>query len=152
MQSEHHRQSDDDLSSADASASSEEDASLFEVALATVLLFYQTWVDRVELFKAEASLAFSSLLSIALLICSLALVVVVAWIIALGGLAYYALTLGVPWMLVVAGMLVAQGLLAAFITWQIKRLSRHLGFPATRSSFSKLPEPGAQSRSQPGEA
>lgn len=152
MQSEQHRQPDDEMSSADPSSSSPEEGSLFEVALATLVLFYQTWVDRVDLFKAEASLAFSSVLSIALLICSLALVVVVAWIIALGGLAYYALTLGVPWLVVVFGMLVAQGLLAAFIIWQIKRLSRHLKFPATRSSFSKLPglEPAAQSQSRTG--
>ncbi len=149
MQSEQRRQPEDELSSADSS-SNEEEESLFEVVLATLVLFYQTWVDRLELFRAEAKLAFNSLLSIALLICSLALVVVVAWVIALGALAYYAITLGVSWVLVVAGMLVAQGLLAAFIIWQIKRLSRHLGFPATRTSFSKLPEPTAQSRS--GEA
>lgn len=148
MQSGQHRQPDDELSSAEASASNEEEASLFETALATLVLFYQTWVDRVDLFKAEASLAFSSLVSIALLICSLALVVVVAWIIAMGGLAYYALTLGVSWVAVVFGMLVAQGLLAAFIVWQIKRLSRHLLFSASRNSFSKLPGPEPASKSQ----
>lgn len=152
MQSEQHRQPNDESSSADASSSSEEEASLLEVALATMVLFYQTWVDRLDLFKAEASLAFSSILSIALLICSLALVVVVAWIIALGGLAYYALTLGVSWVAVVFGMLVAQGLMAAFIIWQIKRLSRHLLFSATRNSFSNLPEPDTQAASQSRES
>ncbi len=155
MQSEQHRQPDDEMSSAASSSSSEEEeASLLEVTLATLVLFYQTWVDRVALLKAEASLALSSLMSIALLVCSLALVVVVAWVIAVGGLAYYAITLGVSWVLVVVGMLVAQGLLAAFIIWQIKRLSRHLTFPATRTSFSKLqmPETAARSQSRTGES
>ncbi len=152
MRSEQHRQPDDELNSADSPAPEEEGESLLEVALATLVLFYQTWVDRLELFKAEASLAISSLVSIALLICSLALVVVVAWIIAMGGLAYYALTLGVSWIAVVFGMLVAQALLAAFIIWQIRRLSRHLVFAATRNSFSTLPEPAAQPQSRSAES
>lgn len=154
MQSEQRRQPDDELNSGDSLSSKEEGESLLEVVLATLVLFYQTWVDRLELFKAEASLAVSSLVSIALLICSLALVVIVAWIIAMGGLAYYALTLGVSWVVVVLGMLVAQAVLAAFIIWQIKRLSRYLVFTATRNSFAPLPEPqpSTQTQSRPGES
>lgn len=140
MQSADNRNHEAESSPENSSAPAGADESLLDLIAAVITLVQQTWVDRFALARAEAGLAFRSLIVIGLLIGALALVLMVAWVIVLGGVAYYALLQGAHWLAVFAGLLLAQVVLVLLLVWQIKRLARWLSFPATRRAFSHLDE------------
>jgi type VI protein secretion system component VasK len=99
-------------------------------------LMRQAWMDRFKLAKAEARLAVKSALLIVVLTCAFCMVWVVAWIIAMVAVGYFALSQGLHWLAVTGILLLIQAAVGFLLTWQIRRLSRWLTFPATRESFS----------------
>jgi len=114
------------------------DDSLLDLVAELIALVRQTWRDRFALAKAEAQLAFGSLLLLLGLVVALAVALILVWVLALIALGYYALQWGLSGGWVVAGLLLAQLLLAWYLLRKIKQVTSWLSFPETRRSFSAL--------------
>ena len=117
--------------------------SLLDFVTDLIVLARQTWLDRFALAKAEAQLAFGSLLLLLGLVLALAVTLILVWVLVMVALAYYALQWGLNGGWVVAGLLVAQLLLAWYLLRKIKQVTTWLSFPETRRSLASLSEPKA---------
>ncbi|MDQ2077201.1 hypothetical protein [Marinimicrobium sp. ABcell2] len=136
-----HKESGPELESVpDPSSAPADDESLLDVIAALLTLIQQTLADHVALARVELRLALKSVVLISLLLSCMALLGVLMGITMLFGLGYYALTLGAHWAAVVIGLLVAQGLMIWGIIWQVKKLTKNMGFPASRKAIKAWKE------------
>jgi uncharacterized membrane protein YqjE len=119
----------------DPSSAPAGDESLLDLLAALFTLIHQTLADHVALARIELRLALKSVVLISLLLSCLALLGVLMGITALFGVGYFAFTLGAHWAVVVFGLLIGQGLMVWGIIWQVRKLAKTLGFPASRQAL-----------------
>ena len=131
------------------------DESLLGLVADMIALARQMWRDRFALAKAEAQLAFGSLLLLLGLVFALAMTLILVWGLVLATLGYLAFQWGLSGGWVATGLIGAQLLLAWYLLRKIKQVTGWLSFPETRRALSPDPQteaPPANQDQRPGGA